>query len=108
GPCDAIYPRMRRLLAGVRAQHGILAILGNHDCADIALELETMGVRTLINEAVAVGPPEGRLWVVGVDDAHYYGCDDLAQALETVPPDAFRLLLAHTPEMYDEAAHAGV
>jgi predicted MPP superfamily phosphohydrolase len=43
-----------------------------------------------------------------VDDAHYYGCDDLAQAVQAVPSNAFRLLLAHTPEMFDEAAKAGI
>jgi hypothetical protein len=48
------------------------------------------------------------LWLIGVDDPHYYGCDDLAQALETVPANAFRLLLAHTPEMFDEAARSGI
>jgi predicted MPP superfamily phosphohydrolase len=43
-----------------------------------------------------------------VDDAHYYGCDDLAQAVQAVPSNAFRLLLAHTPEMFAEAAKAGI
>ena len=84
-----------------------MGILGNHDCADIAVELENAGVQMLINEAIAVGPEDGRLWIIGVDDPHYYGCDDLTQ-VEAVPTDAFRLLLAHTPEMFHEAAKAGI
>jgi uncharacterized protein len=108
GPCDAIYPRMRHVFSAIRARHGVLGVLGNHDCADIALEFEKIGIQMVINQAVRVGPPEGKLWVIGVDDAHYYGCDDLNQALETVPADAFRLLLAHTPEMFDEAEEAGI
>ena len=108
GPCDEIYPRMRLLLSAIRARHGVIGILGNHDCADIALELEKAGVRMLINQAVAVGPPEASLWVVGVDDPHYYGCDDLPGALENVPAGAFKLLLAHTPELFQEAADAGI
>jgi predicted MPP superfamily phosphohydrolase len=106
GACNAIYPRMRRILDGIRSRHGVVGILGNHDCADIAVELERMGVRMLINEALEVGSPD--FWVIGVDDPHYYGCDDLAGALAEVPKNAFKLLLAHTPEMFDEAATAGI
>jgi uncharacterized protein len=108
GPCHRVYPRMRQVLSAIQARYGVVGILGNHDCADIAVELEKAGVRMLINEAVAAGPDDDSLWIIGVDDAHYYGCDDLAQALEGVPGDAFRLLLAHTPEMFDEAAKAGI
>jgi hypothetical protein len=108
GPCDEVYRRMRVVLGAIRAHHGVVGILGNHDSAEIAVQLEELGVRMLINEAVAVGPADGMLWLIGVDDPHYYGCDDLAQALETVPANAFRLLLAHTPEMFDEAARSGI
>jgi uncharacterized protein len=108
GPADKVYPRMRRLLHAIRARHGVVGILGNHDCADIAPGLESMGVRMLINESVAVGPSNDPLWVVGVDDPHFYGCDDLEGALQEVPENGFKLLLSHTPEMYREAAEAGI
>ncbi len=108
GRCDGVYPRMRHILGSIHARHGVVGILGNHDCADIALELEKDGVQMLINTAVRVGPPDGRLWVIGVDDPHDYGCDDLEGALDGVPETAFKLLLAHTPEMFAEAAQAGI
>jgi hypothetical protein len=108
GPCDAVYPRMRHILSGIRSRHGVVGILGNHDCAEIAVELEQAGVRMLINEAVGVGPPDRRLWVVGVDDSYYYDCADLPGAMAVVPAGAFRLLLAHSPDMYDEAAGANI
>lgn len=108
GSCERVYPRMRRILHAIRSRHGVLGILGNHDCADIAVELEKMGVRMLINESVAIGPEESPLWVAGVDDPHYFGCDDLPAALREVPEDAFKLLLAHTPEMFEDAARAGI
>ena len=108
GPCGAVYPRMRRIVQAIRARHGIYGILGNHDCADIAVELENMGVRMLINESVAVGPSGNRFWVLGVDDPYYYGCDDLAAARDGVPDADFKLLLAHTPELFEEAEQAGV
>jgi uncharacterized protein len=108
GPCEEVYPRMATILSGVRAQHGVLAILGNHDESDIAVELESLGVRMLINEAVEITRGGDRLWMIGVDDPHHYGCDDLAGALESVPPDAFKVLLVHSPEMIDEAATAEI
>jgi predicted MPP superfamily phosphohydrolase len=108
GPCDAIYPRMRRILGAIRARHGVVGILGNHDCADIAIELEKLNVRMLLNEAVRVGAPDACLWVIGVDDPHFYGCDDLAGAIEAVPPRGFKLLAAHSPEMFRDAAGTGV
>jgi predicted MPP superfamily phosphohydrolase len=105
GPCDAIYPRMRTIVSALRAHHGVYAILGNHDEADIALGLADAGVRMLINEAVEIAPG---FWLIGVDDAHYYGCDDLSVPLHGVPPHVFKLLLAHTPEIYVEAGAAGI
>jgi predicted MPP superfamily phosphohydrolase len=83
----------------------VLGILGNHDEADIALGLAELGVRMLVNDAVEIA---GGAWVIGVDDAHYYGCDDLSGPLAVIPPGAFRILLAHTPELYAEAGAAGI
>jgi predicted MPP superfamily phosphohydrolase len=45
---------------------------------------------------------------MGVDDPHFFGCDDLHEASRGVPERAFKLLLAHTPELYKDAAEAGV
>ena len=108
GPCDEVYPRMRRVLGAIRSRHGVFGILGNHDCADIAVRLEELGVRMLINEAVPVGSAHEPLWVIGVDDPHFYGCDDLKEAARDVPDRGFKLLLAHTPELYEEAAAADI
>lgn len=105
GPCGDVYPRMRTILSAVRARHGVLAILGNHDEADMAAELAEMGARMLINDAVEI---RDGLWAVGADDGHCYGLDDLSAPLECVPEGAFRLLLAHTPELYEEAAARGI
>ena len=49
-----------------------------------------------------------RRWIIGVDDPHHYGCDDLDGALEAVPANAFKVVLAHSPEMFDQAAAAGI
>jgi uncharacterized protein len=106
GDCAAIYPRMRRVLDAISSRHGIVGILGNHDCADIALELQKRGVRMLINDSFAIESMGDRLWVIGVDDPYYYGCDDLTGAMEGIPASDFKLLLAHTPELFANAESA--
>ena len=106
GPCEEVYPLMQRIASSVRARFGIYGILGNHDSAEIAVRLERIGIRMLINESVPIG--ETPLWLIGVDDPFDYQCHDLVGALEGVPSDSFRVLLAHAPEIYDEAVQAGI
>jgi uncharacterized protein len=108
GSCAAVHPRMRTILSSVRARHGVFAVLGNHDSLEIARGLESQGVRVLMNEAVEIARETEGIWITGVDDPHHYRCDDLTRALETVPPAAFNILLVHTPELYAEAAAAGI
>lgn len=109
GPCDAVYPRMRTVIESIRARYGIYGILGNHDPAEAALELEDMGVRMLVNEGLEITPGHGPgLWLAGVDDPFDYRCDELPAALAHAPEDALKVLLAHAPELYEEAAGAEV
>jgi uncharacterized protein len=107
GPCDEVYRGLRTILSSVRAHQGVVAILGNHDESEMAVELENLGVRMLINEAVEITGRGIPLWLVGVDDPHL-GCDDLEAALHSVPKDGFKILLAHSPEIFDEAAAAKI
>ncbi len=108
GACPEVYPRLRTILSNVHADHGVVAVMGNHDGSDMAGEIEKLGVRMLINEAIEIRRAGTSLWVVGVDDPHCYGFDDLDGALEGVPDNDFKVLLAHSPEIYDEAAAAGI
>jgi uncharacterized protein len=108
GPCEPIYPLMRQIVASVQARFGIFGILGNHDHSEIAFRLEEMGIRMLVNESAPVGEPMAPLWLIGVDDPFDYQCHDLPKAMVNVPPEGFRVLLAHAPEMYDEASQAGI
>ncbi len=108
GPCDEVYRGIRKLLPGMRSRHGIYGILGNHDESAIAFELEKLGVRMLINEAVEIERGRQSIWLAGVDDPFDHQCDDLPGAMIPVPADAFKILLAHTPELYQEAADFGV
>jgi hypothetical protein len=108
GPCHNIYPPMERMLRSVNARLGIIGVLGNHDVSEEIPALEALGVRMLINEAMELRRGRDRAWVIGVDDPHYYGCDDLPGALSDVPAEGFKILLVHTPEIIEEAEEYGI
>jgi len=108
GPCDEVYPRIRALLPSIASKHGIYAILGNHDVAEIAHALDRMRIRMLINEAVPITKGSDSLWLAGVDDPFDFRTDDLPGTLEPVPSNSFKVLLAHSPDLYTEAAARGI
>jgi predicted MPP superfamily phosphohydrolase len=108
GACERIYPLMQSILQSISAPDGVFGILGNHDAAEIALTLDKMGICMLINDAVEIRRGTQSIWVAGVDDPFDYQCDDLPGALQNVPADAFKILLAHTPELYEPAVQMGV
>lgn len=82
----------------------VFAVLGNHDSIRMVPAMERLGIRVLLNESVALGDGADRVHVAGVDDPHYFRTHDLAAALGNVPEGAPTLLLAHSPEIYREAA----
>jgi len=88
---------------------GVYGILGNHDFIEMVPLLEAAGVRLLLNEAARVTQNGAALWLVGLDDAHYYGLHDFDKALRDVPPASRerRILLAHSPEVIPEASERG-
>ncbi len=108
GPCDQIYASMGHLLSGIQARSGIFGVLGNHDSFDMVDAFGRMGLHILLNESWELQRDAQRIWLAGVDDPHYYGCADVSVALTGVPQNAFKMLLVHTPELYAEAAQAGV
>ncbi len=108
GPCDKVLRGMEKVVRAVKARDGVIGILGNHDFAEIGSGLERLGVRMLLNEALELRRGADSIWVAGVDDPHFYRCDDLAGASAGVPADAaFKMLVAHTPELYREAESLG-
>ena len=108
GSCQEVYPRMRLVVDAISAKHGIYGILGNHDAAEIAFALEEMGVRMLVNESARIEQGNDVIWIAGIDDPFDYRTDDLPAALADVPSGAFKILLAHAPELYEPASAAGI
>jgi uncharacterized protein len=98
-------------VAALRAPLGVYAVLGNHDYFGDAPRLrsllEARGVRVLCNEPVPLWVGQGLIWLVGLDDA-LAGRPSFRRAFAGVPANDFKLLLAHEPDLADEAAHYGV
>ena len=95
--------RLRSRLAGE-----VYAVLGNHDSVLMLPPLEDMGIRVLMNESVTLERAGARIYLAGIDDAHFFGAENFEKALGDVPPDAPTVLLSHTPEVFRQAAHSGI
>jgi len=91
--------KLRDLVKQINALDGVFGILGNHDCLEIAPELEDSGIYMLINDSFTLERNGESLCIIGTDDPHYYKCSDLDRAFEDVPGSAFSILLSHSPEI---------
>jgi uncharacterized protein len=103
GPFEPTLARLEQLRLAIKGPS--YAVLGNHDTLRMALGLENMGIRVLLNECQAIKRGDERIHIVGVDDAHFYRADNLEKAVTAVPHNEFSILLSHTPEIYRQAAH---
>lgn len=112
-------PQAIGTLTPLDAEYGVYAVLGNHDL-DRSLELNTfrenveldtvqrwiegmeaIGVDVLFNEHRRVSVNGHMLAVAGVGDPSC-GFDDLPATLTDAPAADVRLLLSHSPDVFDE------
>lgn len=105
GPFDAVLDGMARICA--RLTSPVYGVLGNHDTIRLVPGLEDLGVKMLLNECVPLSRGDQRIFLCGIDDAHFYRVDSIEKAASDIPPASFTILLSHTPEIYRHAAHAG-
>ena len=104
GPYDTTLAGMARVIAVLKGP--IYGVLGNHDTICMVPGLEAMGIRMLLNESDVIERGGQRLYLGGIDDAHFYGMDNIEKAAAAIPHDEFSILISHTPEVYRQAAHA--
>jgi hypothetical protein len=104
GPYDTTLAGMASVRAGLKGP--IYGVLGNHDTICMVPGLEAMGIRMLVNESDAIERGGQRFHLGGIDDAHFYGMDNIEKAAAAIPQDEFSILISHTPEVYRQAAHA--
>jgi uncharacterized protein len=92
---------------GTHLKQPIYAVLGNHDTIQMVPGLEAMGIRVLLNECETIIRKDQRIYLAGIDDAHFFRVDNIEKAALSIPRGEFSILLSHTPEVYRQAAHAG-
>ncbi len=107
GPFAEALSHLRHLIPRVRTADGIYAVLGNHDCLEIVEPLQREGITFLVNESCVIERGGEKVWLVGVDDAHYFKCHDLDRAFCQVPAGGFSIFVSHSNEIYREAAEYG-
>jgi uncharacterized protein len=104
GPYEPSLIGMSHICAELRRP--IYGVLGNHDTIRMLPGLEEMGIRMLLNEHETIERDNQRIHFAGIDDAHFYRADNIEKAASAIPHDEFSILLSHTPEIYQQAAHA--
>jgi len=94
------------LLNVMEAPLGKWAVLGNHDYTTGAANVERIlaqgGFVTLINKWAAVEHQGSKIQIAGVDEV-FHGNPDLRATLQHSDANLFTLLLAHEPDLADEA-----
>jgi len=108
GVFDETMTRMARLLEVLKCPDGVVGILGNHDFIEMVPHLERLGMRMLLNESLAIERGPHRIWLAGLDDAHYYEVANLTRATADVDSSEPVLLLVHSPELIEEAEALGI
>jgi len=106
-----------RIAGSLKARHGIVAVLGNHDWAvrsywlrryhlrqrtrrhlrrALRYTLRAYGVQVLQNDAVVIEHHGAQLAIVGLEDLWSRRCD-VDRAMRRLNPQLPRILLAHNP-----------
>jgi uncharacterized protein len=104
------YPVFREIEALAKfldCKYGCYGILGNHDFLEFVPQLEVNGIKILLNESVAVTKDGEQFFVIGLDDAHFYGLQNYDAGFSQVPERATKILMIHSPETLEDAYNYG-
>ena len=104
GAYEPALAGMARLCSALKGP--IYGVLGNHDTIKMVPGLEDMGVQMLLNENHTIERGNQRIYLAGIDDAHFYRVDNIEKAATGIPFGDFSILLSHTPEVYQQASYA--
>jgi uncharacterized protein len=104
GAYEPALAGMARLCSALKRP--IYGVLGNHDTIRMVPGLEEMGIQMLLNENHQIERGNQRIYLAGIDDAHFYRADNIEKAATGIPFGDFSILLSHTPEVYQQASYA--
>lgn len=109
-PTDPVFSEIAQcaqILSALRASEGVVGCLGNHDAmvnpAYVQEVFIAYGMRLLRNSNMTIEREGKRLWVAGLDDA-LFGIPHMNMAIQGIPSGETTVLLAHEPDVADEAA----
>ena len=102
GGFKQILGPMKTIIDSFKPKDGAVAILGNHDTWLMIENFEQMGLRVLVNETIKINKEGAIINITGVDDPNTYYTDSALKSLEEDHP-GFKILLAHSPELFDLA-----
>ncbi len=101
-----------RTLAGqLHAPYGVYAVRGSVDSLALTERLFAgLDIVVLENESVRLDIEGQEIYLVGVACSHDLSIDipRLDQALRGVPPDSFKILLYHSPDIIEAASERGI
>jgi uncharacterized protein len=94
-----------RHLGGLRAKHGVFAVLGNHDWYGdgerVWRAFESVGIPVLENRAVPLPGSEDRIWIAGIaDDTTRH--PDPHGTFQRIPPEAAVVAFTHDPAVFPD------
>ncbi len=98
-----------RALRGLRAKHGVFAVLGNHDdwydAAQVRKELENVGITVLDDEIFTINKNGSKIHLAGLRDLMRIGTPkqfhEDAKALVARVPDGELIVLDHNPDVVE-------
>ena len=105
-PIEQSTRLLAEALADVRVRGPRLAVLGNHDSADMASMLERVGFDVLINRSIVLQRAGAQLRVTGLDDVHQFYTEAAPAAFDRHDGEC-RIALVHSAELADVADRAG-
>ncbi len=105
GSMDATLHLMQSLRRQLKDP--VYAILGNHDSIRMLPAMEDMAIVMLVNESLAIERDGQKIYLSGIDDAHFFRVDNIQKSVEATASEGVKILLSHTPEVFRQAAHAG-
>jgi predicted MPP superfamily phosphohydrolase len=97
--------------AGIRAPLGVFGVLGNHDYRvsprRALWTLEAAGITPLVNSSALLDRDGKRIALIGIDDLLAPAGRGPDFRIVERHPEAFRLVLCHQPQGWDEARRFG-
>jgi len=101
----------RTLASQWHAPYGVYAVRGSVDSSALTERLFAgLDIVVLENESVRLDIKGQEIYLVGVACSHDLSIDipRLDQALRGVPPDSFKILLYHSPDLIEAASERGI